>query len=75
LRGARGFCGNDVGYGRGCAKGLDVFLLAAMPGATSYVVHDIADIPRWWISLPLMPLALLRIAQEERAAAEHRSGG
>jgi hypothetical protein len=48
--------------------GLDIFLLAAAPAAVSAVAEEIADIPRWWIGAPMMLIALLLIAQEEREA-------
>jgi hypothetical protein len=47
-------------------NGLGVFLLAAAPTALSTLVGDLADVPPWWIAVPLMLIALVLIAQEER---------
>jgi hypothetical protein len=51
------------------AKGTDIFLISAMPSAVSAIVETVADVSRWWIAVPLIPVALLLIAHEDRVEA------
>lgn len=46
--------------------GLDVFLIAAFPSAASAIVADVAGVERWWIGVPLVPVALALLAATER---------
>jgi hypothetical protein len=48
------------------ANGMGIFGLAVSPAAFAAIAETVADIPRWWVSLPMSVLALLLIAQEER---------
>jgi hypothetical protein len=47
--------------------GLDVFLIAAFPGAAATLLHDIAGTPRW-IGALLIPISLLVIWADDREA-------
>jgi hypothetical protein len=46
--------------------GLDIFLLAAAPAALAALAGALAGIPRWWVAVPMMLIALVLIAQTER---------
>ena len=50
------------------AKGTDIFLMSAFPSAVSSIVVTVADVSRWWIAVPVIPVTLLLIAREDRAA-------
>ena len=41
------------------AKGRDISLISAVPSAVSGIVEQLAGVSRWWIAVPLIPVALL----------------
>jgi hypothetical protein len=57
------------------AKGRDIFLISAAPSAVSGIVEEIAGVSRWWIAVPLIPVALLMIAREDRAPVRAEDEG
>ncbi len=46
--------------------GVEVFFTAAIPSAASSLAHDILDVPRLAVSLPLLPVALLMLRAIDR---------
>jgi hypothetical protein len=48
-------------------SGVDVFLIAGIPGGTASMLHDWVHTPRW-LGLVLVPLALLLARHEDRAS-------
>ncbi len=46
--------------------GLDVFVIAAFPSAVAAIVADVAGMERWWIAVPLIPVALALLAASQR---------
>ncbi len=57
------------------AKGTDIFLISAAPSAVSGVVEGVTGVSRWWIAIPLIPVALLMIAREDRSPVHAEDEG